>query len=145
MLGKRLDHADNLRGVVSALKNGDQKAFEEIYEYFGGQLLHYSYRHVKSHELAEEIVHDVFVKLWQHREDINEESPIKPYLFTICRNHILNTLRKVSLNVTHQTEKDLEHKESTDPENQMIIAEYRESRSGNCQPSGTMEAESITS
>jgi RNA polymerase sigma-70 factor (family 1) len=85
-----------LTECLRSLKEGDQNALEVIYNKYVSPLYAYTIKHIKSKELAEEIVHDVFLKLWQSRESLRLETSFKSYLFTICRNHILNTLRRVS-------------------------------------------------
>lgn len=53
---------------------------------------------LKSPFLAEEAVHDVFLKVWQRRETLDGSRSVRSYLFTICKNHILNVLASVSRN-----------------------------------------------
>ena len=48
----------------------------------------------RSKELTEEIIQDVFVKLWENRKDLPAIKNFSAYLFIITRNHTLNTIRK---------------------------------------------------
>lgn len=114
----------DIKNCIAQLKKGDERAFQLIYNEYGSQLLGYTRRHVKSTELAEEIVHDVFVKLWKHREHIKDESTVKAYIFTICKNHILNTLRKVSLDFSRNVDSDIV--EDINPEKQMMSKELHD-------------------
>lgn len=69
---------------VAAIKNGDKEAFAEVYEHYWKKLLALSFRHTKDKEMAEEIVQDVFVSLWQRRNDLEIEH-LSSYLATAVK------------------------------------------------------------
>lgn len=77
-----------------ANKDGDTKAFKHIYDQYKGRLFLFSLRFLKSEELAEEVVHDVFMKIWEERARLNPELSINSYLHTICKNMIFNLLKR---------------------------------------------------
>jgi RNA polymerase sigma-70 factor (ECF subfamily) len=79
--------------IITKLKNGDKKAFEKIFFKHKTRLFYFtmSYLHIKSD--AEEIVQNTFVSLWEHRHLLNEELPIKNYIFKIAVNLIFNSLK----------------------------------------------------
>ncbi|MDR2039723.1 MAG: RNA polymerase sigma-70 factor [Bacteroidales bacterium] len=85
-------------GISSALleqfKEGDKKAFEDIYVHHSKKVYRFAKRYMKHHEDAEEIVQEVFIRLWEARESINPEMNFDNYLFTITRNLIFNQHRK---------------------------------------------------
>jgi len=68
----------------------DMKAYTQLYELLSDALLRFSYSLVKSNEIAEEIVSDVFIKLWQIRNKLLEIDNLKVYLYTIAKNFSLN-------------------------------------------------------
>ncbi|HEY6899983.1 MAG TPA: sigma factor, partial [Puia sp.] len=68
----------------------DMKAYTQLYELLSGGLLRFSYSLVKSHETAEEIVSDVFIKVWQIRDKLLEIENLTVYLYTIAKNFSLN-------------------------------------------------------
>lgn len=74
----------------------DMKAYTQLYEQLSGPLIRFSYSLVRSHETAEEIVSDVFIKLWQIRDKLMEIGNLKVYLYTIAKNFSLNHLTKDS-------------------------------------------------
>ncbi|MDN5200673.1 RNA polymerase sigma-70 factor [Fulvivirgaceae bacterium BMA10] len=80
--------------VLRGLRRGSLNAFNEIYEQYAVKLFNFSMLYLKSREEAEEIVQDVFVKIWQNREKINEELSFNGYIFRIAKNCVLNKLRK---------------------------------------------------
>jgi RNA polymerase sigma-70 factor (family 1) len=74
----------------------DMKAYKELYKLLFASLHRFSYAFVKSNEVAEEIVSDVFVKLWQISGRLMEIENLKVYLYIIAKNFSLNYLAKNS-------------------------------------------------
>lgn len=79
----------------------DMKAYESLYQHMFGPLHRFSFSIVKSPEAAEEIVSDVFIKLWQIRNRLAEIRNLKVYLFTIAKNFSINYLHKNYKNVPY--------------------------------------------
>ena len=82
--------------LMRKLRQGEERAFNSIYLMHVKQLMAFTIRTVKSRELAEDIVHDVFVKIWDNREQIDPELPFKPYLYVVTRRHVLNILKRAA-------------------------------------------------
>lgn len=72
----------------------DQQAFKQLYQLFFFRLYQFAYSFVRSKENAEEVVNDVFLNLWQHRETLNTINNINVYLYVAIKNASLNYLRK---------------------------------------------------
>lgn len=81
--------------LLSRLKRGDQVAFEIIFHKYNEKLSCFVNNNIPDREDAESIVQDVFVKLWTRRDKIDTTKSLDAYLFTITKNHIYSTLRKV--------------------------------------------------
>ncbi len=79
---------------ILALKEGDLQAFNELFAQYGKRLYHFSLGYLKSAENAEEIVQEVFMKIWDNRLELSAQKSLESFLFTIARNGILNTIRK---------------------------------------------------
>ena len=79
---------------ILALKEGDLVAFNHLFDRYGKRLYHFSIGYLKSAENAEEIVQEVFMRIWENRLELSAQKSIDAYLFTIARNGILNTIRK---------------------------------------------------
>lgn len=75
------------------LKYGNKSAFEKIYHLYKHPLFSYALRYLKDHELAEDALQDVFIKLWDNRQDLNEKLSIRAYLYKCLKNHVLNVIR----------------------------------------------------
>jgi len=74
---------------------GDEIAFRQLFTLYHHQLGAYIYRITESTEVAEEIVQDVFLKIWMSREALQVVKNFRAYLFVTSKNHALNVLRKI--------------------------------------------------
>jgi len=80
--------------LVKLLKKGDMKAFDIIYKKYSKRLYGFVFRYVKQEADTEEIVQDVFIKIWKSREKIDVYSSFESFLFTIAHNATVNLLKK---------------------------------------------------
>ena len=80
--------------LLNLLKKGDMTAFDIIYKKYCKRLYGFVIRYVKYEIDAEEIVQEVFIKIWENREKINLYSSFESYLFTISYNSTISLLRK---------------------------------------------------
>jgi RNA polymerase sigma-70 factor (family 1) len=76
----------------------DEKAFKALFEAYQGRLYHYIIHIIKSREPAEEMVIDVFLKIWQQRESLHEIGSFDAYLFRIAFNKSIDFLRRAARN-----------------------------------------------
>lgn len=79
--------------LIEALKRGDTKAFGSIYAMYAKRLYGYCLSLTKSPEDTEEIVQDVFVRLWNGRGSIRQEDTLRSLLFIMAKRQVLNALR----------------------------------------------------
>lgn len=84
----------NVNIDIPGLKSGKKKAFEAIYLDFFDMLFYLAVGYISDRERARELVQDAFMKLWEHRETISNQTNIKNYLYTIVKNSCLNDLRE---------------------------------------------------
>ncbi len=78
------------------LKNGSKKAFQNLFEEYGKRIFAFAKGYLKSNEEAEEVVQEVFVKIWNIRSSINTELSFKSFLFKITYNYIRELFLKKS-------------------------------------------------
>jgi RNA polymerase sigma-70 factor (ECF subfamily) len=71
----------------------DKKAFEALFRDYFKPLTGFALKFTGDLDSAKEIVHDVFVKLWEKREEIDLEKAVKSYLYTSVNNRCLNFIR----------------------------------------------------
>ena len=90
---------DNLytnRELLQQVATGDRLAFRQLFDLYKLRLYTFVYQFTSSKPDAEEIVQDVFTKLWEVRTSLaGVEYPVK-YIFTIARNKTLNHLTKIA-------------------------------------------------
>ncbi len=79
--------------TIAKFKNGDILAFRKIYDGFSEPLYRFAYSYLKDSFEAEEIVQDVFLKVWEKRDEIDEQKSFKSYLYRITINKIFNELK----------------------------------------------------
>lgn len=79
-----------LKGVVK----GDQEAFAQLFYAYHNQLGEYVFMLTGSEQMSEEIVQDVFVKVWINREMLLTIDKFTAYLFILTRNYTLNCIRQ---------------------------------------------------
>jgi len=82
---------------VNKIRSGDSAAFEELFNLYCQQLINFSRNYVTDKQIAENIVQDVFVSVWQNRTNLNPSKMIKAYLFTSVKNNSLKHLRHLKI------------------------------------------------
>lgn len=80
--------------LVGLLKKGDMAAFDAIYNKYCHKLYQFVIRYLKQEEDAEEIVQEVFIKIWESRAKIDVHASFESFLFTISYNSTISLLRK---------------------------------------------------
>jgi RNA polymerase sigma-70 factor (ECF subfamily) len=83
--------------LVSLLADNNQSAFQSIYDKYRHRVYHVALRYLKSAELAQEVVQDVFLKLWTERKRLNPDAPVEAWLYTVAKNNTLNRLKKIAV------------------------------------------------
>jgi RNA polymerase sigma-70 factor (family 1) len=86
---------DNDASLLLQVAEGDEKAFSSLYYKYHHRLGLYLYQLTASRPFAEEILQDVFCKVWEKRKQLPEIESFQAWLFTISKNHALNSLRSV--------------------------------------------------
>lgn len=67
--------------ILEKLKEGDPLAYNQLFDKYYMPLCVYSLKYCDSFELAEDIVQDLFIKLWDEKLYMKLDNPISPYLF----------------------------------------------------------------
>jgi len=76
------------------IQNGEEYALEKVYKTTFRSLVHYASEITGQPQLAEEVVQDVFLKIWQNRSILSIKGSFKAYLFQSVHNHALNAIRQ---------------------------------------------------
>jgi len=79
--------------VVQGIRNGDKTSLEILFRLLYTHLRNYANTLINSGEDAEDIVQEIFLKLWKNRADLDENKSIQTYLFVSTRNSCFNWLK----------------------------------------------------
>ncbi len=85
-----------LKSLQLQIAAGNQQAFASLFRLFYSRLHSFSMQYVHVKEVAEEITNDVFIKLWNRREEITTINNLSTYLFVAVKNYSLNYLKQYS-------------------------------------------------
>jgi RNA polymerase sigma-70 factor (family 1) len=83
--------------LVKSLSRGEIKAFNELFQIYGNRIFRFALGYLKSEPDAEELVQDVFMKIWEKRSELKDNLSFKAYLFTIAFNIIRKHFIKKAL------------------------------------------------
>lgn len=81
-----------LNNYWNKIKEGDENSFELLYKGLSPELCNYAFQYTADRFLSEEIVQDVFIKIWQNRENITPCKSIKAYIFQSVHNSCINCI-----------------------------------------------------
>jgi RNA polymerase sigma-70 factor (family 1) len=83
--------------LLDQLSKSDEKAFRALFHLFSGKVYSFSLKLTRSSITAEEMVQDVFLKLWMNRESMATVENLSAYLFMITKNLALNVLKRKAI------------------------------------------------
>lgn len=86
--------SEDLNNIVKRLIKDDKKALDEIYNLFYPRLYIFSKSFLKIDDDINDILQDVFVKIWMCRKNINNLETFNAYIFTITKNAIVSYFRE---------------------------------------------------
>ncbi|WP_127133081.1 RNA polymerase sigma-70 factor [Pseudoflavitalea rhizosphaerae] len=117
------DHTKELQRRIAVY--GDQQAYQELFYLYYKPLLRFANAFVRSHEMSEEIVSDVFIRIWERRSQLSEITNLKVYLYVSVRNmslkYLLKKQKQASVSLDDlQVELESQHH---DPEQLLLTAE----------------------
>ena len=115
-----------LKELQRMIANGNEAAFTQLYLHFGNKLIQFAVSLIRSKEIGEELVEDLFVKLWSNRLRIEEIENLTVYLYVSVKNRALNTLSHKAHALIAAPFDDLDtsvHEFAADPYDLLITAE----------------------
>src|SRR4051812_34937260 len=103
MMGGGVSNKERLRGmddsaIVSAFLGGDERAFTELVERYQTRLLNFIYRTIGDREKAEDLVQEVFIRVYRHLHRFDRSKKFSTWAYTIASNLAKNELRNRSRN-----------------------------------------------
>ncbi|TYR36215.1 RNA polymerase sigma-70 factor [Sphingobacterium phlebotomi] len=82
------------RETLLKLKSGDAKAFVEIYDAYHKGIFLFIHKYLRDDMSTEDIVHEVFMKIWEIKERIDPDKSFIAYMYRIARNATYKELKK---------------------------------------------------
>lgn len=80
--------------IIEKIKAGDDLAFKTLYNKYSEKVYFFAMRFLKNKEDAEGLTQDIFIKIWENRENLRTDLSLNSYIFTIAKNTIFNKNRR---------------------------------------------------
>jgi len=87
---------ENLRLLIHQLQHGGEKAFTLLYDKYSKQLYRNILRLVKDEDIAQELLQDLFLKIWENKGNINPDKSFKSYLYKVAENLVYAHFGKIA-------------------------------------------------
>ncbi len=91
------DHTNQDNRIIDQLKDGSKEAFHILYDTYSPKIHAFALSNLKDASDAEELLQDVFLKLWEIRSTLDSSKNIKSFLFKICINLIYDFIRRKNI------------------------------------------------
>ena len=99
----------NDHNLVQLLQKGNVAAFDSLFTVYSPKLYGFALKYFKNEAEAEELVQEVFVKVWENRQTLKSELSFKSYLFTIALNQIRKYFNKKATSLRYLESLQKEH------------------------------------
>ncbi|MBX3238316.1 MAG: RNA polymerase sigma-70 factor [Chitinophagaceae bacterium] len=86
-------HSHNEQENLVLVSGGDETAFSSLFERYYPPLYRFLYEHVKDESIAEDLVQDIFTKIWLIRETLPGIKNFRAFLFVMARNYAINNIK----------------------------------------------------
>jgi len=110
--------------LLYELSQGNELAFTKLYNEYKNVVFSTALKITKSRILAEEVVQDVFLKIWQNHENLAEITNIENYLFIISRNHIFDMIKKIARDTSLVVDSNYKSTSTNDTEDTIKDDQY---------------------
>ncbi len=82
--------------LLKAIASGDEFAFRQFYDHWSGRIHAFAFKLSNSEELADELLQEVFIRIWQHRQKLADVENAQAYLFQMARNQTFTLLKQIA-------------------------------------------------
>jgi len=89
-------YVDPDKAILAQLKEGSERAFHQIYSLYSERIYGRLIKLLKDEDVADSVLQDVFLRIWERRDKIDPEQPFKAYLYKIAENFVYDHFRKVA-------------------------------------------------
>ncbi len=98
---------EEINHLINKIQAGNAPAFRTLFKIYYAPLVRHAYRFVQDIQIAEDIVSDIFLKIWEKRSELNIKKSATAYLYSMVRNHALNYLKRNRIELTDFSTLDL--------------------------------------
>jgi RNA polymerase sigma-70 factor (ECF subfamily) len=88
------DQSYNEKELLTRVAGGDRGAFKQLYDLYWDDIYYIALSFLKSPEWSQDVIQDIFIKIWQKRATLPAVEQFKSYLFIIARNELISALRQ---------------------------------------------------
>lgn len=102
-----MDKNHNDLYLFEKVKSGDQKSFDLLFQKYYNSMCNYAFLYLQDEAQTQELVADVYLKVWNNRQSIEIKTNLKSYFFRSTLNAVISYLRKAKLKtipLTHNNE-----------------------------------------
>jgi RNA polymerase sigma-70 factor, ECF subfamily len=110
--------------IIGRIRQGDTHQFELLFRSSYVSLVRFAMTIIKDHDAAEEIVQDLFFRIWQDREKLNIESSFNGYLFRSVHNRCLHYIEHAKVVERYATE--MAYRQDSQQDSPSEILQYKE-------------------
>lgn len=90
--------------ILKKLRDGDSEALDILYLRYASKVRDFAFRLLKDSTDAEDVTHDIFLKIWEQRRDMGKIFSFRGYLFRMTRNAIFNAFKYRQVRYKYQTQ-----------------------------------------
>ncbi len=121
---KQTSPEENESELIRRISSDDKFAFEILFKKYYADLVRFSFHMTKSIEVSEDIVQDVFIKVWEGRKNLDPKRSIKIYLYRAVKNQTLNYLKHLKFESFSGIVEDFENvSDESNPEMDLYYSE----------------------
>lgn len=91
------NHLDNEKELLLRIAEGNEDAFVTLFHRHQDHIFKVVFQVLKSQALAEEVVQDIFIKVWEERQKLPTVQQFQNWLFILSRNYLISYLRRIAL------------------------------------------------
>ncbi|MEQ7801015.1 RNA polymerase sigma-70 factor [Pedobacter sp. ASV1-7] len=79
--------------LVALIKLGDEQSFAEVFNRYKVLLFNFSYKKLNNKDVAKDVVQDLFIKLWNNRDEFELKTSLNSYMYRSVLNGVLNIVK----------------------------------------------------
>lgn len=118
------NYTDGEQILLMEIANGNEDSFRRLFYKYQHKLSSYVFGWTKSTPVTEEIVQDIFLKIWVKRETLPAVNNFDGYLYILCRNQCFNALRQIASEKVKVQEWEKFSETSHEPEEDFLTEEF---------------------